>query len=129
MATKKILIVDDDPDYVAATTMVLESAGYKVESIGEIAKASDAIKKGRPDLIILDVMFVRDTDGFHLARELKSDSKIASIPILMMTSIGKKRDFTFEAAKDKDYVPVEDFLEKPVPPDVLKARVKALLGG
>lgn len=128
MASKKILIVDDDPDYVAATTMVLQGAGYEVRSVAEIAKSRQAIQDSRPDLIILDVMFVRDTDGFHLARELKDDPEIADIPLLMMTSIGKKRDYHFEADKDKDYLPVEDFLEKPVPPDVLKERVAKLLG-
>lgn len=127
MPDKKILIVDDDPDYVAATTMVLKDAGYSVSSIPELDGAMELIKQERPDLIILDVMFVRDTDGFHLARKLKGSDETASIPVLMMTSIGKKRDFHFDSEKDREYLPVDEFLEKPTAPDVLKDHVARLL--
>jgi len=128
MATKTILVVDDDPDSVAATRMVLENQGYQVLSAGGPEEALVAARKNKPDLLILDVMMVHETDGIHLAKELKEGSDTARIPILMMTSIGKKRDFHFEGERDREYLPVDDFLEKPAPPEELKKRVAKLLG-
>ncbi len=127
MSAKKILIVDDDPDYVMATKMVLEGEGYQVSEASEPKSALEAIKKDKPDLILLDVMMINETDGFHLAKELKDNPDTANIPILMMTAIGKKRDFVYEGEKDKEYLPVDDYLEKPAPPEQLKERIGKLL--
>jgi len=127
MSAKKILIVDDDPDYVMATKMVLEGEGYQVLEASEPQSAMEVIKQNRPDLILLDVMMVNETDGFHLAKALKDDAETANIPILMMTAIGKKRDFVYEGEKDKEYLPVDDYLEKPTPPEQLKERIGKLL--
>ncbi len=127
MSAKKILIVDDDPDYIMATKMVLEGEGYQVLEASEPQSAMELIKQNKPDLILLDVMMVNETDGFHLAKALKDDAQTADIPILMMTAIGKKRDFVYEGEKDKEYLPVDDYLEKPTPPEVLKERIGKLL--
>ena len=128
MSAKKILIIDDDPDSVTASKCVLESQGYEILSAGDPDEGLAAAKKIKPDLIILDVMMIHETDGFHLARVFKDDPDTAKIPILIMTSIGKKRDFVFEGEKDDDYLPVEEFLEKPAPPEELKKSVAKLIG-
>jgi CheY-like chemotaxis protein len=85
------------------------------------------MSKSVPNLIILDVMMVGETDGIHFAKTLKDNPKTVSIPVLMMTSIGRKRNFRFEGEKDKDYLPVDDFLDKPAAPDVLLKHVETLL--
>jgi CheY-like chemotaxis protein len=127
MPTKKILVVDDDPDSIAATRIVLENQGYEVISAGDPEEALVVAKAQHPNLLILDVMMVHETDGFHLAKALKDDPVTAKIPILMMTGIGKKRGFVYEGEADQEYLPVDDFLEKPAPPDELKKRVASLI--
>ncbi len=124
---KKILIIDDDPDYISATRMILESAGYEVIDARDAKSGKEAAKSQKPDLILLDVMMTRETDGFHLAKEFKDDADTTNIPILMMTAIGKKRDFVYEGEKDKDYLPVDGYLEKPVEPEKLKEEIAKLL--
>lgn len=128
MSAKKILIVDDDPDSVAATRIVLENQGYEVMSAADPEEALVTAKAQRPHLLILDVMMAHETDGFHLAKTLRDDPATGKIPILMMTGIGRKRGFVFEGEADREYLPVDDFLEKPAPPDELKKRVAQLVG-
>jgi CheY-like chemotaxis protein len=67
----------------------------------------------------------KDTEGFHVAQDLKADVKTARIPIIMLTSVSKKTGFEFSPATDKDFLPVELFLEKPVDP---KRLVQAVTG-
>ena len=110
-----------------ATKMVLEGEGYQVLDASDPQSAMELIKQNKPDLILLDVMMVNETDGFHLAKELKDSPETADVPILMMTAIGKKRDFVYEGEKDKEYLPVDDYLEKPAPPELLKERISKLL--
>ncbi len=127
-ADKTILVVDDDPDFVLVTQTILENAGYKIVAAGTVDQAQEALDSGGIDLIILDVMLARETEGFHFARAIKDAPKTANIPILMMTAIGQKRDFTFEGEKDKDFLPIEGYLAKPASPDQLQQQVQKLLG-
>lgn len=90
MAKKTIMIIDDDPDLVEATKVVLEQAGYAVASSLNAPKGLERIRQGGIDAILLDVMMARDTEGFHVAQELRADPKTAGIPIVMLTSVGRK---------------------------------------
>ena len=73
------------------------------------------------------MLFRSDTEGFQVAQDLKSDPQLKDIPILMMTSVSAKSGFSFDPETDGDYLPVEDFVEKPVDPADLLARVEKLL--
>jgi len=127
MAKKTILLVDDDPDFVEATRVVLESAGYAVQSASNGKEGLARLKKGGVDCLLLDVMMTRDTEGFHIAREIRETPATAKVPILMLTGISQKTGFAFSPETDADYMPVDAFLEKPVDPDVLlQAIAKAL---
>ena len=120
MAKKKtILVVDDDPDFVEATRVVLESAGYAVKSASNGKEGLACLKKGGVDLLVLDVMMTHDTEGFHIAQEIRANPATAKMPILMLTGISQKTGFAFSPETDADYMPVDAFLEKPVDPDVL----------
>ena len=112
----KIAIIDDDPDIVEATTMLLESKGYSTVSAGNVEDAMTLVEKELPDLIILDVMMVEPDDGFYLANKLR---KIGfKMPIIMLTSVSKAFGFDFN---NPESLPIQDFLEKPIPPaDLLK---------
>lgn len=127
MAKKTILVVDDDPDFVEATRVVLEGAGYAVKSASNGKEALASLAKGGVDCLLLDVMMTRDTEGFHTAEEIRANPATAKVPIVMLTGISQKTGFAFSPETDAEYLPVDALLEKPVDPDVLlQAIAKAL---
>jgi CheY-like chemotaxis protein len=130
MANKKtVIVIDDDPDVLEATKVTLEGAGYAAVTALSGPEGLSRIRQGGIDCIILDVMMARETEGFHIAQDLKADSQTARIPIIMMTSVSKKTGFEFSPATDKDFMPVEAFLEKPVDPKKLVQTVASVIKG
>jgi CheY-like chemotaxis protein len=120
---KKILVVDDDPDVIEASTLVLEKAGYVVVSANSHMAGMVAVMSEKPDLIVLDVMMDEPDDGFHLAQNLRADG--VETPIVMMSSIGRVSGFAFGV--DNELLPVNAFIEKPAPPEKLLQQVNQLL--
>jgi two-component system, OmpR family, alkaline phosphatase synthesis response regulator PhoP len=128
MKEKKILIIDDDPDISEAMKIALETQQYKVFTAHNSTEGKAELKKNKPHLIILDVMMDSASEGFTLCRELKKNSKYKTIPILMITSVKDKSGIDFKSeVGDESWLPVNDFLDKPVEPDVLLEKVKILL--
>ncbi len=123
----KILLIDDDQDFIMINRTILESSGYIVEAAMDAATALEKIKIWQPDLICLDVMMPSGTEGFHLAYKIRQDPETAAIPILMITAIHDHSDFRF-SPEDGDFLPVDEFLEKPVRADQLLQKVERLLG-
>ena len=127
---KKILIIDDDPDIVEALRLTLQG-NYEVFAASNGQEGLRKVKEVKPDLIILDVMMETQTEGFQVSLALRSRdpeseyADYAKIPILMLTAIHQTTPLRF--APDADYLPVDDFIEKPVKPGVLLAKVKKLL--
>jgi len=119
----KILVVDDDPDVVEACRIFLEKEGHEVDSAGSRREGMAAIGKQTPDLLILDVMMDQPDDGLGMARELRQGG--FTQPILMLTSVSRVSGI--EIGKDDDVLPVDEFVEKPVEPAVLAAKVNELL--
>lgn len=127
MAEKtKILLVDDDPDFVMATSLVLREAGYDVITAlrGEegLAKAREV----KPDLIILDVI-MPDRDGFSVCGDLKADAELASVPVMMLTGFAERVAETTTAVAQGMRIEAEDYVDKPVRPQELLRRVEKLL--
>ena len=128
MEKAKILIVDDDPDITEAMKIVLEHQDYVVKNAQNIEQAMERLNAELPDLIILDVMMNTQQDGFILSRKLKQDDKYKDIPILMLTSVQEKTGLDFgSVAGDETWLPVEEFMAKPVKPDTLLKKVGELL--
>ena len=128
MAQGRILIIDDDPDITEAMTVVLENRGYEVRRASDGAEGMEQLKQAKPDLIILDVMMRTSQEGFELSRELKSNAQYRDIPILMLTGVKQKTGLDFKTeAGDQSWLPVEEFLDKPVRPSVLLDKVQDLL--
>ncbi|MDP3789020.1 MAG: response regulator [Candidatus Omnitrophota bacterium] len=128
MNDKKILIIDDDADFVESIKVVLEAKGYRVFSAANIGDGFAQVRELMPDLIIMDVMLEKMSDGFDLSRKLKSDGKYNKIPLLMLTSIGNMTGFKFsDIAGDKTWLPVDDYAEKPLKPKELISRIERLL--
>jgi DNA-binding response OmpR family regulator len=125
-----LMIVDDDEDFAAAVAKVLRDAGHEVRCETEVSAAVRSMTEKRPDLVVLDVMFPEDgTAGFQLARDMhRRFEGLSKVPILMLTAVNTRSPFGFSAKDiDEDWLPVTDFLEKPVDLDVLVERVTALL--
>lgn len=128
MERQKILIIDDDPDITEVMKIILENQGYVVEGALDGAEGIQKIKEIGPDLIILDVMMNTTQEGFVMSRELKQNPDYKDIPILMVTSVKEKTGIDFKpAAGDESWLPVEEYLDKPVRPEVLLEKVKKLL--
>jgi DNA-binding response OmpR family regulator len=126
-AKKKILIIDDDRDYGEALKIVLENNGYQVRHALNRKDGRSAIEADAPDLIILDVMMEKHTDGFDLCADLKDDDACRHIPIIMVTAVTEKTGFKFSPATDGDYLQADDYISKPVPVTELLSRVNRLL--
>jgi CheY-like chemotaxis protein len=124
-AMSKILIVDDDPDFVEATRMVLESEGYDVVSAADSDEGLRKAKEESPDLVILDVIMKTVLDGLHMSQEMANDPEQEDIPILMVTSIANS-DYAALFPTD-EYVHINGFVTKPIPPDELLKRVGDLV--
>lgn len=128
MRGKKILIVDDDFDFSKTIKTVLEMKGFEVLLADSKTRAFAEIEKQLPDLIIMDVMMEKMSDGFDMTRKLKSEEKYAHIPILMLTAIGEITGFKFSPdLGDTSWLPCDDFAEKSIKTEALIAKVEKLL--
>jgi two-component system OmpR family response regulator len=125
-----ILVIDDDPDLANASATVLAADGYETAIQLDIEEAKKAIEARRPDLVLLDVMFPGNASGgFDLARWIAQKSVNGNrIPVLMLSAINQKIPLGFSNQDiDAEWMPVSEFLEKPVDFDALKSKVKAIL--
>jgi CheY-like chemotaxis protein len=127
----KILIVEDTPDRALALRMPLEATGYEVFHALSGQECLELVKQVKPDLIILDVMMETTTAGFQVSLELRSPdpqseyAEYRHVPILMLTAIHTTTSLRF--GPDEAYLPVDDFVEKPIDPDVLLEKVETLI--
>lgn len=118
----KIAIIDDDPDILDASSLVLQSKGYEVVTASNPEDGYKLIKEQNPSLIILDVMMTEPDDGFFLAQKLRREK--IDIPIIMYTSVSKTLGLEFAAG---EMIPVDEFVEKPISPETLIQKVEKLL--
>lgn len=128
MEQKKILIVDDDADFVEAIKIVLGTK-YKVIVAYNGEEGRQKLKEENPDLVILDMMMRIKGEGFIFSREMRKNHQFSHIPILMLTGIRKKMGFfpIEDDPRHPKFLPVDDFIEKPVQPEELLGRVEKLL--
>ncbi|MCL5408670.1 MAG: response regulator [Candidatus Omnitrophica bacterium] len=126
----KIILIEDDTDIIEALKIILQAHNFTITSAIDPDNGLQKIKEDKPDLIILDVMFGSEhkTLGFDFCLKLKQDKSLAKIPVLMLTAINVEYpQFGFSDKTDNEYLPVDDFLNKPVKSDELVEKVKLLL--
>jgi two-component system alkaline phosphatase synthesis response regulator PhoP len=125
---KKLLIIDDDPDYIAGIKSILETANYAVE-VAHNPKAGYQLVQSKPfDLVLLDIMMGRGAEGVIVARKIRNDKNSRNIPILFMTSIREQIDFLFPGQSVNPQLDVlEELMEKPIEPKLLLEKVSNLL--
>lgn len=128
---KKIYIVDDDKNIVESLQIVLEANNYEVLAQYNEENLIENLNLTQPDLIVLDVMFPQDQSaGFTMARNIKNNDKTANIPVLMLSAINEHGVYagTF-SNKDRDdsWLPVNEFIEKPIKPTELLNKIEKYL--
>jgi CheY-like chemotaxis protein len=135
MSRAKILTVDDDRDLVETLRIVLESGGYETLAAYDAEAGLEKVQSERPDLILLDVMMPDATEGFHFVwklRELEGEY-FRSVPVIVLTAIHEKTELRFYPDSGNgtyragEYLPVQDFVDKPVDPNDLLERVERVL--
>jgi CheY-like chemotaxis protein len=120
-----VLLVDDDEMFVKAVSAVLETR-YRVETASNGTEALARITAARPDVVVLDVMMDHLSEGFDVARALRSDPATARIPIVMLTAVDQVYNTRLEIGDT--WVACDRYLEKPVAPDRLLATIAELVG-
>jgi two-component system alkaline phosphatase synthesis response regulator PhoP len=123
----KILLVDNDVDFVDLSKAVLENNGYEVVTAFSGREGLDKVKVEQPDVIVLDLMMEKHDSGFSFAKQIKADPLYKQIPILMLTSVADVTGFGFSQELDGYWMKTDDYVEKPIMPDELLKRVKSLL--
>jgi two-component system alkaline phosphatase synthesis response regulator PhoP len=122
----KILLVDDDADFVESTKTVLESVPYEVIVAYEGNEGLQKAKTEKPDLVLLDII-MPVKNGFTAAEQFKSDPELSDIPVLMLTSYSSKGAGT-AIPRDRGFsLDADDYIEKPITPKDLLAKVKEYL--
>jgi len=121
--SKKVLMIDDDPEFVDAISNLLDAKGYEVHTASNGKDGVAKAKAENPDIILLDVMMTTKNEGFNVARELHEDQNLATIPIIIMTGIRREMNLPFGFEPDETWLPVKKVLEKPVKPEVLLSAI------
>jgi CheY-like chemotaxis protein len=125
-SAKTVLLVDDDADFVEMNRTLLQERGYVVRVAYSGRQCLEEVTARRPDLIILDMVMERPSDGFDISRELRNSAYTKAIPLVMITSVNDSIPFRVEP--DSTWLPVDTLLEKPVDPQLLLAVVERALG-
>lgn len=124
---KKVLLVDDDVDFVDMNRAVLEANGYEVIAAHDGEQCLAKVESDMPDLIVLDIMMATVSDGMFVAQQLKKDEATKAIPILCVTGVNQVPPFNI--GPDQGWLPVDVFIEKPISPQLLLEQVSKALGG
>ncbi|UCD98081.1 MAG: response regulator [Chloroflexota bacterium] len=129
MSTKKrLLIIDDDPDFVEVVVSILEKADYEIDAKYNPDEGFAALKTGVYDLLLLDVLMGRGAEGIMIARKISDDEKLRETPILIITGMREQIAFLFPGQPvHPSFVPIDELIEKPVEPDLLLEKVSTLL--
>jgi two-component system alkaline phosphatase synthesis response regulator PhoP len=124
-ARKKVLLVDDDADFIAMNKVLLEQHSYEVLVAYNGTECFDKVRENIPDLIILDMMMTTRNEGYGVSRKLRSSKLTENIPLLMLTSVNTVLPIKLEP--DEKWLPVDLLIEKPVEPELLLEVIREML--
>lgn len=130
-SARKILIIDDDPDYLKVTSIVLKAKNYAVVTANNPQEGKEKLFSENPDLILLDIMMDSLVDGFSLCHNIKTSKeyeKFKDIPVIFVSAVKERTGsrFTFDPSEQGLSEP-DDYIDKPIQPDDLIARIEKLL--
>ena len=124
---KKILVVDDDEDFVESTRDLLEAYGYEVRTAYDGMSGFETAKREHPDLMILDVMMAHATEGFEIARKIQEVPELQRMKVLLVSGVTKVMRLSFTLEPDSDWLPVDRVFEKPIDPERFIAEIEKVL--
>ena len=124
---KRILVVDDEPDFASIVQANLEKEGFEVEVAYDGVEGLEKVKANPPDAVVLDVM-MPEKDGYQMCSELKADDKYANIPVLMLTAVADRVTSTRYSHYDGMSMEADDYLPKPASAEEITESIKSLLG-
>lgn len=122
---KRILVVDDDRDFIKITRIILKSGNYEVLTAGNGEQALEVMRRDKPDLVLLDIMMSYILDGLDVRREMAQDERLRDIPVIMVTSLTGKH--ARSSLPSDEYIPESEWLHKPIDPDTLLQLIKGKL--
>lgn len=125
---KKILVIDNDPEFVEALVSVLEANGYATISTTDGDTGLAKAKEEKPDLILLDVMMRHVSEGLDIAVHLRDDGATAAIPVVLITGIRKPDFLAGSFRPGEEWTNLKGAMEKPVKPEELIKTVKGIIG-
>ncbi|MGB8952193.1 MAG: response regulator transcription factor [Candidatus Aminicenantales bacterium] len=127
----KILVIDDDPDFIEAVTPILKSALYEVSTAANVEEGKQKIFAEKPDLVLLDIMMDSLFDGFSLCHAIKTSQEYKDFkdtPIVFISAVKEIAGSRFQFKGDEQgMVGPDDYIDKPVKPDDLLARIEKLI--
>ena len=123
---KRILVVDDEPDFVSIVQANLEKEGFEVEVAYDGVEGLEKVRANPPDAIVLDVM-MPEKDGYEVCSELKADERYADIPIVMLTAVASRVSSTRYSHREGRSMEAEDYLPKPASAKQILDSIKSLL--
>jgi DNA-binding response OmpR family regulator len=125
---KRLLIIDDDPDFVAGIKPVLEKAEYDVDVTYNPKEGFQALQTQSYDLLLLDILMGRGAEGISIARKMRKDPKLRDMPVLIITGLREQIAFLFPGEPvHPGFVSTDELVEKPVEPKLLLEKVSTLL--
>jgi two-component system, OmpR family, alkaline phosphatase synthesis response regulator PhoP len=124
---KRILVVDDEPDFASIVKENLEKEGFAVDVAYDGVEGIAKVQASPPDAIVLDVM-MPEKDGYEMCAELKADDKYAGIPIVLLTAVADHVGSTRYSHADGMSTEADDYLPKPASAEEITSSVKGLLG-
>lgn len=125
---KKLLMIDDDPDFVSGIKSILTSANFDVDVTYNPKDGLQALATKKYDLLLLDIMMGRGAEGIMIARKLRKDAKLRELPVLIITGMREQIAFLFPGEPvHPRFVDVDELVEKPVEPKMLLEKVNGLI--
>jgi len=124
---KRVLVVDDEPDFASIVQGNLEKEGFAVEVAYDGVEGLEKVKANPPDAIVLDVM-MPEKDGYEMCSDLKNDEKYADIPVLLLTAVAEHVSSTRYSHRDGMSTEADDYLAKPASAEQITESIKGLLG-
>ena len=127
--SKKILMIDDDPDFVAAVKTLLEAKDYTVITASNGTEGIEKAKAEKPDLITLDVMMTDAGEGLDVGKKFKTDEELSKIPFIMVSGVKKIGYSAYNYETGEQVIPAKAFIEKPIDPEKFLETVEKCING
>ena len=126
-ARQRILMVDDDQDFLDSCKAVLESENFEVLTANDGAAGLELARREKPDLIVMDMMMSTNTEGMEVSRRIRETPELRDLRLIMITGVRSAMHLPFRFEPDSHHLPVDAILEKPVAPADLLREVRKQL--